>query len=238
LLNRIGVLTVGAALITWTACGGSGSTGSSTQYNFQTPVPGSQRTYSLQVIDNYQSTINYFYTKTYNSVNPDGSFSSTVACPAGDTVNGTDYCISSSNTEDSTGHLLTQALTNTSTVCTFSPFGEGQPFPLHIGQTWTATWTESCNGSPTASFGLTNGVVVDTESVTVPAGTFNAVKVQYQLVRTPSDPTSATMTMSRTIWLDTQTGKPISETTSYSYSGNLPTNGYATQMTEQLQSYQ
>jgi hypothetical protein len=60
-------------------------------------------------------------------------------------------------------------------TCTYDPNGSGPPFPVSVGQTWQLQYTLSCNGSAPITY-TQDGTVVDAEPVTVPAGTFNALK--------------------------------------------------------------
>lgn len=60
--------------------------------------------------------------------------------------------------------------------CTYSGENGGSAAPFPVGQTWDNSYTRTCNGTTLA---LTNkGSIVSTESVTVPAGTFNAYKAR------------------------------------------------------------
>jgi hypothetical protein len=68
------------------------------------------------------------------------------------------------------------------------------------------------------------GAVVDVESVTVPAGTFTAVKLQSTDVWT--DVNGTTITQTAFNWRDVDTTFSVQRTITRAYSGTLPTNGY------------
>jgi len=62
-------------------------------------------------------------------------------------------------------------------ICTYSPHGPGPGYPLTVGATWTVQYTLTC-GTETPVAHTQNGNVLDVESVTVPAGTYTALKLQ------------------------------------------------------------
>jgi hypothetical protein len=69
------------------------------------------------------------------------------------------------------------------------------------------------------------GTVVDDESVTVPAGTFNAIKLESTLTWTDAQGTRRTQTVIN--WRDVLTSISVKQSISIAYSGTLPTTGYA-----------
>jgi hypothetical protein len=82
----------------------------------------------------------------------------------------------------------------------------------------------SCdNGSAPVSY-TQQGSVVDVESVTVPAGTFTALKFQSTITWTDADGTNRTQTI--TNWRDTATLYTLKQQISIAVTGTLPTNGY------------
>jgi hypothetical protein len=220
-------------------CGGGGTSNAPPgQVNFRTPTVGTQSTYSVQDITNIVNAapVNYTYTKTYNTVRSDGTFDLAISCsPGSSPSDGAYYCWPGTQSRDATSHLQTQVLFNTSpATCTFSPTGEGLPFPLQAGQSWSADWTEACGGVPWGSLSIGNGLVVGIEDLTVTAGTFRTLKVQYAMVYTPGAPLSP-VTSDKTTWIDVQTGGTVKTVTNY-YSSDQGV-GDIVQTTEQLQSY-
>jgi len=71
---------------------------------------------------------------------------------------------------------------------------------------------------------MQTGAVVDVESVTVPAGTYTAVKLQSTDVWTNADGTTITQTAFN--WRDVDTTFSVQRTITRAYSGTLPTTGY------------
>ena len=68
------------------------------------------------------------------------------------------------------------------------------------------------------------GSVVDVESVTVPAGTFSALKLQSTVTWTDSQGTTRTETV--TNWRDTATSHSVKENITVVVGGTPPTTGY------------
>jgi hypothetical protein len=69
------------------------------------------------------------------------------------------------------------------------------------------------------------GSVADLEAVTVPAGTFSALKLQSTLSWTDLDGTTITQTV--TNWRDVRTMFSVKEIVAIAYSGAIPANGRA-----------
>jgi len=236
--GKLGVCALCAVSLLLAACGGGGGGGTpgAVQVNFQTPALNSQATYAVTGINGLAGAFNYTYRKTHNVVNADGSFQATMSCLSSTPANNVDYCLSGLiETDDATGHMQTQVI-GANPVCAFSPVGEGRPFPLSVGKSWSTNWTESCGGVLAFSFALTNGVVTGNESITVTAGTFNTMVVMYTIVWTPTGGGLPTVTMTRTVWIDIQTGGTVRTTTNYSYNVG-PVGTSVVQVTQELQSY-
>jgi hypothetical protein len=110
------------AFLAITGCGAS--SGFSAQVRFQTPTPGTQRAYAVQVLDRISgANADFTFTKTYRSVNANGTLNVTVQCSAENA-----YCTSYSGVEDSTGHLLQSNYNNGVLSCRSNSPGEGLPF--------------------------------------------------------------------------------------------------------------
>lgn len=246
LLPLLAATLIGSAL---SGCGGGVSESSTnptqstgpTQYDFQTPTAGAVSDFSDQIVDNSENTINLTATFRIDSVNSDGSFVDQFqAGGSGITVNGTLYG-GADETEmynASGGLLFATELENSgsSVTCNYSP-ASGLPYPLYVGETWTQNWTESCSDGHTYITALTGGIVDDVESITVTAGTFNALKLQYQLVISDGQ-NSIVETDTVTEWRDTETNHLVEEQIAYSY--NAPPNGtnsYAVSKSRELMSY-
>ena len=79
-----------------------------------------------------------------------------------------------------------------------------------------------------------SGTVVDVESVTVPAGTFTALKLQSTIVWTDNNGTTHTQTS--TNWLDTTSFHSVKQSSTYVDTGTPPADGYAVSRQIELQS--
>jgi hypothetical protein len=228
-------------LLSITGCGGGGSSdggsstpGAGTAYAFITPVLNSTLSYGVTIIDNSNNTIDMGTTSTVTSVDSDGTYVIQTQ-PTNPTaiVNGTNYAGPPMTlTYNASGQELTNVYTSgTVFTCTFDPHGFGPDFPVQVGQTWTLDYTYGCNSNAPIAYSQT-GSVVDVESVTVPAGTFSAIKLQSTITWTDTLGTTRTQTV--TNWRDVATSISVKEEISYSYSGTLPTNGYPTSRVDVL----
>ena len=215
----------------------SGSSPSGTSYKFVMPPVSAQRSYGQAVVDSANNTINGITIKdTVTADNPDGSYVSTEAgTPTSLVVNGTNYGAAPATiTDSSSGQVLTDAFTpsgGTLITCTDNPHGGGPDYPVSIGQTWSMTDTETCSDGASNVFTQT-GSVMDLESVTVPAGTFFALKLQSTISWTTAGGT--TWTETETNWRDASTGYSVKNVITKTYTGTAPTNGYATSVTTVL----
>ena len=215
----------------------SGSSPSGTSYKFVMPPVGAQRSYGQAVVDSANNTINGITIQdTVTADNPDGSYVSTEAgTPTSLVVNGTNYGVAPATiTDSSSGQVLTDAFTpsgGTLITCTDNPHGGGPDYPVSIGQTWSMTDTETCSDGASNVFTQT-GSVMDLESVTVPAGTFFALKLQSTISWTTAGGT--TWTKTETNWRDASTGYSVKNVITKTYTGTAPTNGYATSVTTVL----
>lgn len=216
-----------------TGCGGGGGGGTSplsATYNFVTPAVASQRSYSRTIVDNSNNTINLSFNDTVTTVNPDGSYVLLQEDPADEsvTLNGTTYAIvkETMNLNDSgqeTSYSYTAA-NGRAVTCTFSPHGAGPDFPVTIGMSWTLEYTFACAADSPVTY-RQMGSVADLEAVTVPAGTFSALKLQSTLSWTDLDGTTITQTV--TNWRDVRTMFSVKEIVAIAYSGTIPANGRA-----------
>jgi hypothetical protein len=97
-------------------------------------------------------------------------------------------------------------------------------FPVRVAQTWTIDYTFACGSESPVTYEQT-GSVADVESVTVPGGTFTALKLQSTVTWTDLQGTTRTQTV--TNWRDTATSHSVKEDITIVVSGTLPTTGYA-----------
>ncbi|AXI03632.1 hypothetical protein HYN46_12805 [Aquirhabdus parva] len=227
------------------ACGGGSNDTiiAPTTYKFVIPAVGLQRVWTRTTIDNASNTINESYTDTVTAATAT-SFTRSIVDPftkVAIAFNGVSYGITPHlETLNSSGQELSeQSLDGTTTVggsgiCTFTPNGGGVTFPTTVGATWNMTYSKKCgtNGIP-QSF-TNSGAVVGVESVTVPAGTFSALKILSTTTYTTS--TGTNVIDNTSTWRDVNTGLVVKTFDAYSYSGTLPASGYVTQETTVLQS--
>jgi hypothetical protein len=178
-------LVVLATVATVTGCGGANDNnpGTGTAYAFVPPVVNSTRTYSETIVDNANNTIVIEYTQTVTAVAGDGTITEMQQNTTNNStvVNGTNYTpLTETETYDGTSGQETSytytAVSGEPITCTYDPRDGGPDFPLRVGQTWSISYTFACGSESPITYQQT-GSVVDVESVTVPAGTFNALKL-------------------------------------------------------------
>jgi len=232
-LSNLGAVAATAALIS--ACSGdNGSSSMPTSYDFVTPMANAQRNYQETIVDNVGNTIVETYSQTVTTVNSDGSYVLLQDDTTGNAIieDGTTYTIPTETINvNNNGQQTTYSYVNTSgaTVdCTYAPHGPSPDFPLTVGQTWTLQYTLTC-GSTAAVSHTQTGTVVDVESVTVPAGTYNALKLQS--TDTSTNAKGTTLTQTTTNWRDVVTGFSVQRNSTRAYSGTLPTTGYPVTIT-------
>lgn len=232
------------------ACGGGGgSAGTSpaaaaasvATYQFKTPKAGTHLVYAASLVDNLNNTLNRTVTVDITAVNPDGSFTAHEEDPSHDTVvsgttNQTLYPtdIQYNAAGQQTGETIAQPSGNLQ--CTFSGGVEGAPGTLASGGSWNSSFVESCgNGPGTAT--TQSGMLAGIESVTVPAGTYNAYKF---VATTTGTANGITRVETSTIWRDSagSDSRAVKETLVFTYSGGTPPTGAVLQVERQLQSAQ
>jgi hypothetical protein len=201
-----------------------------TAYALVPPVVNSTRTYSETIVDNANNTIVIGYTQTVIAVAADGTITEMQQSTSNDEVivNGTNYTpLTETETYDgSSGQETSYTYTTAGgepTTCTYDPRDGGPDFPLRVGQTWSISYTFACGSNSPVTYEQT-GSVVDVESVTVPAGTFNALKLQSTVSWTNLQGITRTQTI--TNWRDIATSHSVKEDVTIAVSGTLPTTGY------------
>jgi hypothetical protein len=228
------LLVLCAHVFALSGCGGGGGgndPSSGTAYAFVPPVVNSTRSYSETIVDNANNTILIGYTQTVTAVAADGTITEMQQSTTGSStiVDGTNYTpLTETETYDGssgqeTSYTYTAASGDTVT-CTYNPRDGGPDFPLRVAQTWTIDYTFACGSETPVTYEQT-GSVVDVESVTVPGGTFTALKLQSTVTWTDLQGTTRTQTV--TNWRDIATSHSVKEDITIVVSGALPTTGYA-----------
>ncbi len=231
-------VVLGTAILSGCGGGGSGTPysgsasggGSGTSYEFVSPKLDSTRTYSETIVDNSSNTITIGFSDETTAVNSDGSYAVLQVSTTGSSVivNGTNYAVQTQTQYyDDAGHETSYGYTAAGDMpetCTFDPHGSGPDYPLQVGDTWMLTYTVTCAGGSPISYSQ-SGTVAGVETVTVPAGTYTAIKLQSTLTWTDAQGTTRTQTISN--WRDVATSYSVKQTISIAYGGVLPTDGYA-----------
>jgi hypothetical protein len=223
------VVAFAAALASCDGGSDSSNAGNGTAYGFVTPVMGSQRGYSETIVDNDNNTIDLSYTQAVTAVNADGSYTVVQQDPIHKSVvvDGTTYSIQTQlidldNSGQATSYTYADAGAD-NVICIYTPNGPGPNFPVMIGATWTLDYTFGCGTQAAVSY-VQIGTVADVESVTVPAGTFNAIKLQSTITWTDAQGTMRTQTV--TNWRDVLTSISVKQSITITYAGTPLTGGY------------
>jgi hypothetical protein len=222
-------------------CGGGGSHDSArsgTSYAYVAPVLNSTRVYAESIVDNSNNTINVGFSQAVQAVNGDGSSVEMEQSTPGSSaiVNGTNYAIPTETQTynaqgQETGYIDLSATPNVS--CNLDPHGAGPNWPVQVGQTWSLDYTLTCGTTISVAYTQT-GSMAGVESVTVPAGTFTAIKMQTTITWTSAGGTTRTETT--TNWRDVATSHSVKQVISIAVSGTSPTTGYPVSRQIELQS--
>lgn len=210
--------------------GGTNTPGSGTSYAFVPPVVNSSRVYTDTIVDNSNNTISVGDRQTVTAVASDGSITEQQQSTTGpgDTVDGTNYtALTETEMFNAFGRETSYTYLESNGdpgSCTYDPYAGGATPPLTVGQTWQINYTQVCNANPPIDY-TQQGSVVDVESVTVPGGTFTALKLQSTTSWTTPNGTSHLQTT--THWLDPATFHSVKQSITTMDSGTAPTNGYA-----------
>jgi hypothetical protein len=106
------------------------------------------------------------------------------------------------------------------TACTFTPALAGYSFPLFVGKTYNSSSVYACGAGYTDNRSY-SGKVLAYEQITVPAGTFNALKVELTLTNSNQPaPVSGTTRVDSICWVDTVTIRELKCNSSYTYTQN------------------
>lgn len=173
---------------------------------------------------------NYFRTEADAVVNGNGTVARTFT-----------YSIMSKwiVTYDANGASVSETNEESDQICTYAPAYASLPKTLSVGLTWSTASTYSCKGQSTPvsyTVDLTNvGSVTGIESVTVPAGTFNALRLAYKATSTTSTSISVT---DGYCWRDTVSGRNVYCTSSIvTTTTTIPNNIRNTFLVDELVSY-
>jgi hypothetical protein len=222
-----------AQLLALSGCGGGSDNdpGSGMAYVFVPPVVNSMRMYSETIVDNANNAILIGYTQTVTAVAGDGTITEMQRSTTGSSiiVDGTNYApLAETETYDGSSGQETSytytAASGDAVTCTYDPRDGGPDFPLRVAQTWTIGYTFACGSESPVMYEQT-GSVVDVESITVPGGTFTALKLQSTVTWTDLHGTTRTQTV--TNWRDIATSHSVKEDITIVVSGTLPTTGHA-----------
>jgi len=229
-------------------CGGDGGAGDSvdggtpppgvTTYSEVTPTPGSVDTFTSVWVDEALNTVAEGYEERVTAVDPDGSYQLTLDDPSNQTitVNGITYhynpevaqygATSANNVVSGYTDTLPSGAIATCTVA----FRSGiHAKPYYVGQTFSTHETDTC-GSVSTEY-VTAGSVTAVESVTVPAGTFSALKESYSTSWTTAS--GQAIVMHTDLWMDPAHGFfTLKRVSTYERSGNVPVHHVTTQTIE------
>jgi hypothetical protein len=230
-------------------CGGGGgadqpaSSGqAAVTYTFVRPKAGARLVYAEKLVDNRNNTVNRTIVESVTAVNPDGSFSVHEEDPSHNRIVSGSVDQSAYPTDyqyNAVGQPQAWVVTQFggSTVqCAISQGSAGAPSPLTAGQGWAGNYTETCGAGAGTVFAQ-SGTFVGLDTVTVPAGTFSALKFSVTVTRTV-DGVTRTETVSR--WRDASgtESRLLKSTSAFTYSGATPPAGAPVSESRELQSYQ
>jgi hypothetical protein len=228
------------------ACGGGGSTGGDAAqaaamatYRFVPPKVGEHLVYADQQVDTLNNTLNRTAVDDVTAVNADGTFTVHEEDPSHNhfvsgavdqTLYPTDFQY------DAAGQLTASTVDDGTAVthCTYQG-SQGAPATLAVGASWSAQYTETCNGGAGVTY-TQNGTLSGVETITIAAGTFSA----YKFVSTTTWTINGiTRTESATRWRDASGGdtRTLKMVRTIAYSGGTPAAGSPVTASRELQSY-
>jgi hypothetical protein len=184
---------------------------------------GAQSVYADTVVDNTNNSFSRTLVHTVVAINADGSYISTWIDPSGNIVRSfnIDHTVYpttlNNNSVGQTTISTVRPYLSSPFSCTESPHGAGAPSPLPLGQAWAFVYSENCGNGAEVVY-TDSGSVVGVENLVVPAGSFNAYKIQS--VRTSALATG-TVTETTTVWRNAAANdtRVLKEESNYNYSG-------------------
>jgi hypothetical protein len=124
------------------------------------------------------SSIARNYTLTVTAVNPDGSYGL-------DRIE-TSGALGERYVNDRGGNRVVRFIASTNNNCTYAPKREYVNFPLYVGKTWAANWHYGCALGYREDAAHTARVEA-LETITVGAGTFEALRINFHTSLTNSN---------------------------------------------------
>lgn len=237
---------VAAACAFLCACGGGGDDssgpGSSSQpvtYPKTTPVAGSLDVFATAYTDSANNTVTQHWQQQVTTTNTDGSYSLEQTDPtnATVTVDGITYHVSPrAENFAADGHAIDYTVTHpdaSTDHCSYANFTGNRKLPLSVGESWTNDFTIACADGTSTAYTVSE-TVVSAEQVTVPAGTFSALK--EQMTSTWTTPRGEHVVETETHWIDpARSFFTLKSTSTYVRTGTVPS-VYVTGQTTELQS--
>ncbi|MBI1890296.1 MAG: hypothetical protein HYS18_06615 [Burkholderiales bacterium] len=175
------------------------------------PTQGDAYTFNYTFTPTSQTVGNYIFTRYYQTAGSDGSATFTQTFTDTFNSNSTSYD-SYGGTTSSSSNATNNSIAGT---CTYLPGLRGVSTPYYVGKSWNNSSTATCSGA-TYSF-ANKGTIEAVESVTVPAGTFTALREVFTITSVPlntSNPT--TTTTAYTCWRDVNLGRTVKCTWTFS----------------------
>ncbi|GJG97607.1 hypothetical protein [Cupriavidus pauculus] len=148
-----------------------------------------------------------------------------------------------SYTQDQDGNRLTRTYLSNNNVCTYTPKRDFYSFPMYVGKSWTDTWSYSCVLGYREKASV-KANVAGYESITVAAGTYNALRINYVITYTESNDTQlpngsqGTATYSETVtsWWSPELGRTVKWVSNYGYAAGFSNASFMKVYTQELQS--
>lgn len=238
-----------AACAVLASCGGSSADDAAkppagaVTYPQVAPTVGSLDTFANVTVDELGNSIARGYEERVTKSGSDGSYELSQDDPTAQsiTVNGVLYRydptvrdFGGSNTNYAESKSVTTPPDGTATTtCNYQ--GGGHPRPLFVGQSWSTSYTVSCDGGTVTTYTNTGGVDA-VESITVAAGTFTALRTHDTITWTTHDGEVVVETVQA--WIDpAHSFFTLKNVTTYTRTGIVPTH-YVVSSTTELQSRQ
>lgn len=213
-IQALWISLIAASLV---ACGGGGSSTSPAQTSpVPALVPAAPTQYSpiaVKIGDTYVYSNTIYYSN--------GSISTTAATEQVAAINATNGNFFQNTFDENKvinrievyDALRGELSTNS---CTYSPAVHDAVFPMFVGQTFNQNSIKNCQIGNSSTFQVVDlkatGVVQSYETITVPAGTFNTLKVHNKVVVSNGANTALALspyTSDQTCWVDVVSGADI-----------------------------
>jgi hypothetical protein len=199
------------------------------QFAAVAPVTGHTTNWTENDVYNNGTKQDTTYSRLVTSVAADGS----------DTVDSLNAqaVVTDHYANDASGNRLSRTYAANNNLCTYTPSREYLSFPLVVGKTWNPAWQYSCAAGYKETATAT-ATAEAWESVTVPAGTFDALRVRIDTTLTNSNDTAllngntgqATYSIAVLAWYAPSQGTFVKYQSTYTYNGPAPGSYLATQV--------